>query len=71
MTTWALIVNLIDFVEVGDWLLAPLDLAIFVLAMWLIVEAVVSLRQAWTSRRWAPQPEEQPSGDDQHGADSR
>src|SRR5690625_1291009 len=71
MTTWALIVNLIDFVEVGDWLLAPLDLAIFVLAMWLIVEAVVSLRQAWVSRGRAPEPEEQPSGDDQQGAGGR
>ncbi|HLR97574.1 MAG TPA: carbon starvation protein A [Jiangellaceae bacterium] len=71
MTTWALIVNLIDFVEVGDWLLAPLDLAIFVLAMWLIVEAVVSLRQAWVFRGRAPEPEEQPSGDDQQGAGGR
>jgi carbon starvation protein len=44
MTTWALIVNLRNFVAAGDWVLAPLDLIIFVLAMWLIVEAVVALR---------------------------
>jgi carbon starvation protein len=46
MTTWALIVNLRNFVEAGDWVLAPLDLIIFVLAMWLIVEAVIALRRA-------------------------
>jgi carbon starvation protein len=39
MTTWALVLNLIDFVRDGDWLLAPLDLIILVLAGWLIFEA--------------------------------
>jgi carbon starvation protein len=45
MTTWALLVNLKNFVDAGDWVLAPLDLVIFVLAMWLIVEAVLALRR--------------------------
>jgi carbon starvation protein len=46
MTTWALILNLIDFVQEGDWLLAPLDLIILVLAGWLIVEAALALQRA-------------------------
>jgi carbon starvation protein len=46
MTTWALILNLIDFVQEGDWLLAPLDLIILVLAAWLIVEAALALQRA-------------------------
>jgi carbon starvation protein len=44
MTTWALLVNLKNFVEADQWVLAPLDAIIFVLAMWLIVEAVLALR---------------------------
>jgi carbon starvation protein len=46
MTTWALILNLVDFVQEGDWLLAPLDLIILVLAGWLIVEAALALQRA-------------------------
>jgi carbon starvation protein len=46
MTTWALIVQLRDFVQAGEWVLAPLDGIIFILAMWLIVEAVLALRKA-------------------------
>jgi carbon starvation protein len=46
MTVWALILNLRDFVANQDWILAPLDLAILVLALWLVVEAVLALRQA-------------------------
>lgn len=50
MTTWALIVNLIDFVEKGDWLLAPLDLIILVLAGWLIFEAGNAILKARRER---------------------
>jgi carbon starvation protein len=46
MTTWALILNLINFVEDGQWVLVPLDAIIFVLAVWLIVEAALALRDA-------------------------
>jgi carbon starvation protein len=46
MTVWALIINLREFIASGDWLLAPLDVAIFVLAVWLIVEAVRAIRSA-------------------------
>jgi carbon starvation protein len=46
MTTWALILNLIDFVRDGDWLLAPLDLIILVLAGWLIFEAATAIVKA-------------------------
>ncbi len=50
MTSWALIVNLKNFVEAEDWVLAPLDAVIFVLAMWLVVEALLALRGS-TGRR--------------------
>jgi carbon starvation protein len=46
MTTWALVLNLIDFVRDGDWLLAPLDLIILVLAGWLIFEASTAILKA-------------------------
>ena len=51
MTVWALIINLREFVTNRDWLLAPLDLAILMLAGWLIVEAVVAIRNARTEAR--------------------
>jgi carbon starvation protein len=46
MTTWALVLNLLEFVQEGQWVLAPLDAIIFVLAIWLIVEAALALRDA-------------------------
>ncbi|MEX1164686.1 MAG: carbon starvation protein A [Nitriliruptor sp.] len=46
MTVWALVLNLIDFVERGDWLLAPLDAIILVLAVWLVAEAFMGIRKA-------------------------
>lgn len=45
MTTWALLLNLVDFYQNGDWLLLVMDAAIFVLAAWLIVEAVTALNR--------------------------
>ncbi len=54
MTSWALIVNLKNFVADGQWVLAPLDAIIFVLAMWLIVESALALRKAWGTRGEAP-----------------
>ena len=48
MTTWALFSQFWDFVQAETWserwVLAPLDAIIFVLAIWLIVEAVMALR---------------------------
>jgi carbon starvation protein len=46
MTTWALILNLIGFIEEGDWLLAPLDAIILLLAGWLIFEAANAILEA-------------------------
>jgi carbon starvation protein len=46
MTTWALVLNLLDFVREGDWILAPLDLIILVLAAWLVVEAFLGIKKA-------------------------
>ena len=53
MTTWALFSQFWDFTQ-GEswserWVLAPLDAGIFILAVWLIVEAVGALRRG--SRR--------------------
>lgn len=45
MTTWALFLNLGSFHADGDWLLLSMDLAIFVLALWLIVEAVTAINR--------------------------
>jgi carbon starvation protein len=46
MTSWALVVNFLNFVEAGQWVLGPLDAIIFVLAMWLVVEAGLALLAA-------------------------
>ena len=46
MTSWALVANLINFVKAGQWVLAPLDAIIFVLALWLVYEAFGALRKA-------------------------
>ncbi len=50
MTTWALSLNLRNFVQNDQWVLAPLDAIIFVLALWLIAEAAMSLRSAFRER---------------------
>jgi carbon starvation protein len=54
MTTWALLLNLRDFVADGDWVLAPLDAIILVLAGWLIAEAFLGMRRAQRERAAAP-----------------
>jgi carbon starvation protein len=56
MTTWALIVNLGNFIEQGEWVLAPLDALIFVLALWMIVEAARGLAAAWNDRQGPARP---------------
>lgn len=60
MTTWALILNMIEFIQKDQWVLAPLDVLIFVLAIWLIVEAGLALRRAWASRKTESEQEAQP-----------
>ncbi|MFB8762883.1 carbon starvation CstA family protein [Nocardiopsis alba] len=54
MTSWALIVNLIEFLRsdsaIDLFLMAPLDFVIFGLAIWLVVEAGIALRKAWIQR---------------------
>ncbi len=61
MTSWALIVNLMNFIEQGQWVLAPLDAIIFVLAIWLMVEAALALKGM--SGRGADRTGEGPDGD--------
>ena len=63
MTTWALIVNLKNFIEADQWVLAPIDAIIFVLAMWLVVEAALALRGS-AGRRTPTGGDGAPSGDD-------
>jgi carbon starvation protein len=57
MTTWALFVQLGNFYRGGEWLLLVLDIVIFALALWLIVEAIMALRRAQAARLEAPVPE--------------
>ncbi|NYH54676.1 carbon starvation protein [Nocardiopsis arvandica] len=58
MTSWALVTQLMGFLRSGDamqtFVLAPLDVVIFVLAVWMTVEAVLALRKAFAARRAAP-----------------
>jgi carbon starvation protein len=51
MTTWALILQVGDLFRAGDWLLGPLSSFILFLAMWLIYEAVGSIRTALAASR--------------------
>ncbi len=55
MTTWALFSQFWDFVQAETWserfVLAPLDAVIFVLAIWLIIEAAGALRRGRESGR--------------------
>lgn len=62
LTTWALFIQLFEFIEAGEWVLAPLDAIIFVLAIWLIVEAVGALRRAMGERQATPSGRDDDSG---------
>ncbi|WP_201522171.1 carbon starvation CstA family protein [Gulosibacter hominis] len=53
MTFWALVLQLITFVKDGDWLLLVLGGAVFVAALWTVIESVTSMRRAVTE---APEP---------------
>ncbi|QSB05113.1 carbon starvation CstA family protein [Natronoglycomyces albus] len=53
MTVWALVLNLRNFIEQGEWVLAPLDAIILGLAMWVIVEALMSIKDIRAVRRSA------------------
>jgi carbon starvation protein len=54
LTTWALFIQLFEFIEAGEWVLAPLDAIIFVLAVWLIIEAAIALRRTMGQRHLPP-----------------
>jgi carbon starvation protein len=64
MTTWALFIQLGEFFREGDWLLLVVDAIIFVLALWLIIEAIGAFRGARGERRGAQQ-----TGDEEVSAD--
>ncbi|KEZ75921.1 carbon starvation CstA family protein [Salinisphaera hydrothermalis] len=51
MTSWALVLNLISFLQEGSWMLLIMDAAIAVLTAWLIVEAVTALNRQRGERR--------------------
>ena len=69
MTSWALVVNLRNFIAAGDWVLAPLDALIFALSLWLMVEAGLALRRARGTGTRPQSPA--PSSDDSTSAGSR
>jgi len=50
MTVWALFIQVGEFYAGGDWLLTIVDALIFVLALWLIVEAIGAFRRAKEER---------------------
>lgn len=54
MTTWALFLNVGDFFAQGDWLLLVMDLIIFGLAVWLIVEAAAAFGRTRRAGSRAP-----------------
>lgn len=45
VTVWALLLNLGDYFAKGDWLLLGMDFVIFVLAIWLIIEAFTAFNR--------------------------
>ncbi len=51
MTSWALVLNLVSFLREGSWMLLIMDAAIFVLAAWLIVEAITAFNRQRGERR--------------------
>ncbi len=50
MTTWALFINLGNFLAEGSWLLLVIDAVIFVLSLWLIVEAIAAFNRVRAMR---------------------
>jgi carbon starvation protein len=46
MTTYALFLQLGQFLDEGEWLLLVIDAIIFVLAVWLIIEALAAFNRA-------------------------
>lgn len=46
LSVWALVVQLRQFVEAGNWLLAGLDVLILACALWVSVEALAAVRRA-------------------------
>ena len=50
MTTFALFIQLGQFYASGDWLLLVVDAIIFVLAVWLIIEALIAFNRARSQR---------------------
>jgi carbon starvation protein len=60
MTTWAMVVNLLRYITESQAVLLAVGGAIFVLELWLVLEAVAALRRALVASR-SPKPEEEPT----------
>src|SRR5699024_907614 len=58
MTSWALVVQFREFLAAEDplqvFFLAPLDMVIFVLALWMVGEAAIAFQRAWRQRGTVP-----------------
>uniref|UniRef100_UPI00036FEA42 carbon starvation CstA family protein n=1 Tax=Nocardiopsis halophila TaxID=141692 RepID=UPI00036FEA42 len=67
MTAWALVIQAMGFLASPEplqrFLLAPLDLAVLALAVWMVVEAAFALRRAFAERRGRPSPGAESGGD--------
>ncbi len=60
MTTWAMVVNLLRYITESQVVLLAVGGAIFVLELWLVLEAVAALRRALVASR-SSKPEEEPT----------
>jgi hypothetical protein len=48
ITTWAMIQNQIRFIAGGKWHLVVIGVGIIILAIWMIIEALITFRTAGT-----------------------
>jgi carbon starvation protein len=61
MTTWGMILNLAGYITRNQYLLLGVGGLIFVLELWLILEATIAVRRALASRGGPPQPTDRPA----------
>ena len=61
MTTWAMVLNLVRYYTDSQAVLLAVGGAIFVLELWLVLEAVGALRRALAARRGERRESGQPS----------
>lgn len=50
MTGWAMVINLERFFEASNWLLFFIELIVFALEIWMIIESVIVFRKVYTTQ---------------------